>query len=75
MHIIVVGGGEIGFRLAQALATAHDVFVVDPDPATGERFADADVEFVAGSGAHRTCCGERASSGAGSSSPRRVWTR
>ena len=52
MHIIVVGGEEIGYRLAQAFATAHDVFVVDPDPATGERFADADVEFVAGSGAN-----------------------
>ena len=52
MHIIVIGGGDIGYPLAQALAPAHDVFVVDADPAVGERFADDDVEFVAGSGAN-----------------------
>ena len=52
MHIIIVGGGEMGLPLAEALAIGHDVFVVDPDPAAGERLADADVEFVAGSGAN-----------------------
>ena len=52
MHIIIVGGGDIGYPLAQALAPAHDVFVVDADPLVGESFADADVEFVAGSGAN-----------------------
>ncbi len=52
MHIIVIGGGDVGYPLAQALAPSHDVFVVDADPAVGERFADADVEFVAGSGAN-----------------------
>ena len=52
MHIIIIGGGDIGYPLAQALAPDHDVFVVDADPLIGERFADADVEFVAGSGAN-----------------------
>ena len=52
MHIIIIGGGAIGYPLAKALGAAHDVFVVDSDPLVGERFADADVEFVAGSGAN-----------------------
>ena len=52
MHIIIIGGGAIGYPLAKALGPAHDVFVVDSDPLVGERFADADVEFVAGSGAN-----------------------
>ena len=52
MHIIIAGGGDIGYPLAQALASAHDVFVVDADPLVGERFADTDVEFVAGSAAN-----------------------
>ena len=52
MHIIIIGGGAIGYPLAKALGSAHDVFVVDSDPLVGERFADADVEFLAGSGAN-----------------------
>ena len=52
MHIIIVGGGDVGYPVAQALAAAHDIFVVDADPRVGERFSDADVEFVAGSGAN-----------------------
>lgn len=52
MHIIIIGGGAIGYPLAKALGPTHDVFVVDSDPLVGERFADADVEFVAGSGAN-----------------------
>ena len=51
MHIIIIGG-DMGYPLAQALAPGHDVFVVDADPLVGDRFADADVEFVAGSGAN-----------------------
>ena len=50
MHIIIIGGGSIGYSLAQALAEHHDVFVVDVDPARAERFADLDVEFVTGGG-------------------------
>ena len=50
MRIIVVGGGQVGFGLAQALATAHDVIIVDQDPDTADRFEKLDVEFVLGGG-------------------------
>ena len=51
MHIIVVGGGEIGFALAQALSTrGHEVFVIDHLPEVGARFEPLDVQFIAGTG-------------------------
>jgi trk system potassium uptake protein TrkA len=49
MHIVIAGGGEIGYALARALAPKHDVFVIDHDPEVAERFARLDVEFVVGS--------------------------
>ena len=52
MHIIIIGGGSVGYPLAKGLAEHHDVFVVDVDPARAERFADLDVEFVTGEGAN-----------------------
>ncbi len=51
MHIIIVGGGSVGYPLAKGLAEHHDVFVVDVDPARAERFGDLDVELVTGEGA------------------------
>ena len=51
MHIIIVGGGSIGYPLARGLAEHHDVFVVDVDAARAERFGDLDVELVTGEGA------------------------
>ena len=50
MHVIIVGGGEIGFALAQALAAQHDVFVVDHATAIADRFEPLDVQFVLGTG-------------------------
>ncbi len=50
MHIIIIGGGDIGYPLASALSAEHDVFLVDRDPLRGDRFSHLDVEFVAGSG-------------------------
>lgn len=50
MKIIIVGGGRIGYGLAHALADAHDIVVLDADPARADRFSQLDVEFVAGSG-------------------------
>ena len=50
MRVIIIGGGEIGFALAQALAANHDVFVVDHAPEVGDRFDTLDVQFLAGTG-------------------------
>ena len=50
MRIIIVGGGEIGFALSQALAGQHEVFVVDHAPDVADRFEPLDVQFVLGTG-------------------------
>ncbi|RPJ70999.1 MAG: Trk system potassium transporter TrkA [Acidobacteria bacterium] len=50
MRLIIVGGGEVGHALARALSPDHDVFVIDHNPAVGDRFASLDVEFLPGSG-------------------------
>jgi trk system potassium uptake protein TrkA len=50
MRIILIGGGEIGYALARALAPDHDLHVIDHDPATADRFQSLDVTFVLGSG-------------------------
>jgi trk system potassium uptake protein TrkA len=50
VHIIVVGGGEIGFALAQALSKEHEVFVIDHAPSVADRFERLDVQFLLGSG-------------------------
>ena len=51
MHIVIVGGGEIGFALAQALLADHQVFVIDNAADVGRRFEPIDVQFVLGAGA------------------------
>lgn len=50
MRVIIVGGGEIGFALAQALSTDNEVFVVDHDTLVASRFERLDVQFLHGSG-------------------------
>ena len=49
MRISIVGGGEIGYALARALAPDHGVSVVDHSAQVGERFEPVDVQFVLGS--------------------------
>jgi len=49
MRIIIIGGGEIGYALAKALAPLHETFVIDNDPAVADRFGALDVEFILGS--------------------------
>jgi len=49
VRVIIVGGGEIGFALAQTLSTQHEVFVVDHTPEVAGRFEPLDVQFVHGS--------------------------
>jgi trk system potassium uptake protein TrkA len=53
MRIVIVGGGEIGFALAQGLAAQHDVFVIDNKPEIGDRFEPLDVQFLLGTGTSR----------------------
>jgi len=50
MHIIIVGGGEIGFSLAQTLAPNHAVVVVDSLDTVAARFESLDVQFLVGTG-------------------------
>jgi trk system potassium uptake protein len=50
VRIIIVGGGEIGFALAQALAPSNDVIVIDHAPAVAARFDALDVQFLLGTG-------------------------
>jgi trk system potassium uptake protein TrkA len=50
VHVIIVGGGEIGFALAQALSTDHAVVVVDHSALVASRFERLDVQFLQGSG-------------------------
>ena len=50
MRIIIVGGGEVGYGLSQALAQRHDVVVIDHSPEAGDRLEKLDVEFIEGGG-------------------------
>ena len=50
MRIIIVGGGEVGYGLSQALAARHEVVVIDQSPQAGDRFEKLDVEFITGGG-------------------------
>ena len=48
MQIIIIGGGEIGYALAKALASDHELCVVDTVPGVADRFGLLDVEFQVG---------------------------
>jgi trk system potassium uptake protein TrkA len=49
MRILIAGGGEIGYALAQELSGDHSITVVDHNAEVGERFGTVDVAFVPGS--------------------------
>lgn len=53
MQVVIVGGGEIGFALAQGLAADNSVFVVDHSPEVADRFHQLDVQFVLGAATSR----------------------
>jgi trk system potassium uptake protein TrkA len=53
MRIVIVGGGEVGFSLSQALSAKHDVIVIDHNLQAADRFEKIDVQFVAGGGTSR----------------------
>jgi len=50
MRVVVVGGGEVGFSVARALADKHDVVVIDHAPVVADRFEQLDVQFLVGTG-------------------------
>ena len=50
VRVIIAGGGEIGFALAQALSEHNEVFVVDHAPDVADRFGSLDVQFLLGTG-------------------------
>jgi trk system potassium uptake protein TrkA len=53
MRAVIIGGGEIGFALAQALSERNEVFVVDHAPEVADRFERLDVQFVLGTATSR----------------------
>jgi trk system potassium uptake protein TrkA len=53
VRIVIAGGGEIGFALAQALAGGHDIFVIDHSADVAARFKPLDVQFVLGASTSR----------------------
>jgi trk system potassium uptake protein TrkA len=53
VRIVIAGGGEVGFALAQALAIDHEVFVIDHSADVGARFEPLDVQFVVGTATSR----------------------
>ncbi len=50
MNIVIVGGGEIGVLLSEALQHSHNVTVLDIDSEKGSNFSNLDVQFMVGSG-------------------------
>lgn len=50
MNVVVVGGGEIGSLIAQALHKEHSVSVIDVDDERESAFETLDVSFMRGSG-------------------------
>jgi trk system potassium uptake protein len=53
MLIVIVGGGEVGYGLAESLAARHDVVVIDQSRDVCDRFEKLDVQFLLGGGTSR----------------------
>ena len=50
MNVVIVGGGEIGYLIAESLHRSHGVTVVDQDLGREEAFSHLDVQFIQGNG-------------------------
>ena len=51
MNVVIVGGGEIGLQITQALHRTHSVTVVDSNAEKERDFEAFDIQFVRGNGA------------------------
>ena len=58
MRIVIVGGGEVGYGLSQALAARHEVVVVDQAQEAADRFEKLDVNVVVGGGTSADVLGQ-----------------
>jgi trk system potassium uptake protein TrkA len=52
MRILIAGGGEVGFLVANELHREHDVIVIDCDPSACARLQEMDVEVRQGNAAN-----------------------
>ena len=50
MDVVIVGGGEIGMLLGEALQHSNNVTVLDIDAEKANNFSNLDVQFLVGSG-------------------------
>ncbi|MEX2542486.1 MAG: Trk system potassium transporter TrkA [Trueperaceae bacterium] len=50
MNVFIVGGGEIGSRIAEALYREHNVTVIEADEDKSSGFDTMDVQFIRGNG-------------------------
>ena len=52
MHISILGGGSVGYAIAESLCNGyHNITVVENDPQRAERLKELDVQVVFGSAA------------------------
>ncbi len=51
MNVVLVGGGEIGVQIADALFRSHNVTVLEIDESRADAFESMDVRFIRGNGA------------------------
>ncbi len=51
MRIIVIGAGEVGWSIAQALQADHDVVLIEKEPARFAKLSELDVLSICGNGA------------------------
>ncbi len=50
MNVVIVGGGEIGSQIAEALQRSHNVAIIDIDSNRAQGFENMDVHFFVGNG-------------------------
>ena len=51
MNLVIAGGGEIGFQIAEALHRSHSITIMDTNDEREQSFSKLDVQFFRGNGA------------------------